>query len=166
MDQHAVQIKTWKDHFLKEYPKIFNDSSENEVKMDIDTTVETKSAIDREEKQRKVERKLLSNKTNERFTNYFDVINDPKLTLAQKIIYSKKGLTIQPGERFTMHRYKEKYLKNAFSNQRKFIKKLWRKRRLQDGGRYVYENYKNLFSTTVNLTFALFLYVFFTLTET
>ena len=27
----AVQIKTWKDHFLKKYPKIFNDSSEKEV---------------------------------------------------------------------------------------------------------------------------------------
>ena len=42
---NAVQIENWKDHFLKEYPKIFNDSSENEVEMDIDTT---KPAIDRD----------------------------------------------------------------------------------------------------------------------
>ena len=54
---NAVQIETWKDHFLKEYPKIFNGSSENEGEMDIgiDTTMETKPAIDREEKLRKVE---------------------------------------------------------------------------------------------------------------
>ena len=87
---NAVQIETWKGHFLKEYPKIFNDSSENEVEMDIDTTMETKPAIDKEEKLCKVERKLLSNKTNERFTDYFDVINDPNLTPTQKIINLQK----------------------------------------------------------------------------
>ena len=40
---NAVQIETWKEHFLKEYPKIFNGSSENEVEMDIDvdTTMKT-----------------------------------------------------------------------------------------------------------------------------
>ena len=89
---NAIQIETRKDHFLKEYPKIFNDSSENEVEMDIDTTMETKPAIDREEKLRKVERNLLSNKTNERFTDYFDVINDPNLTPTQKIINPQKGV--------------------------------------------------------------------------
>ena len=78
--------------FLKEYPKIFNASSENEVEMDTDTTMENKPTIDREEKLRKVERKLLSNITNERFTDYFDVINDPNLTLTQKIIYLQKGV--------------------------------------------------------------------------
>ena len=31
-----THIKTWKDRFLKEYPKIFNSSSENEVEMDVD----------------------------------------------------------------------------------------------------------------------------------
>ena len=84
---NAIQIETWKNHFLKEYPKIFNGSSENEVEMDIgiDTTMETKHAIDREEKLRKVEEKLLSKRTNERFTGYFDVINDPNLTPTQKI---------------------------------------------------------------------------------
>ena len=56
---NAIQIETWKDHILKGYPKVFNDSSENEVEMDIDTTMETKPTIDREEKLRKVEEKLL-----------------------------------------------------------------------------------------------------------
>ena len=77
---------------MKEYPKIFNDSSENEVEMDIDTTMETKPTIDIEDKLRKVEEKLLSKRTNERFADYFDLINDPNLTLTQKIIYLQKGV--------------------------------------------------------------------------
>ena len=46
---NAIQIETWKDHFLKEYPKIFNGSSENEEEMNIniDTTMKTKPPIDR-----------------------------------------------------------------------------------------------------------------------
>ena len=48
--------------FEKKYPKMFSNSSENEVKMDVhvDTTMETESRpiVDREEKLRKVEEKL------------------------------------------------------------------------------------------------------------
>ena len=65
----AVQIQTWKDHFLKEYPKMFGNSSGPEMDVDIDTTMRTEPPIDREEKLRKVEEKLLSKRTNERFTD-------------------------------------------------------------------------------------------------
>ena len=82
-----AHIKTWKDHFLKEYPKIFN-GSENEVELDVDveTTMETESRpiIDREEKLGKVEEKLLSNKINESFTDYYHVMSDDKLSLPQR----------------------------------------------------------------------------------
>ena len=47
---------------------------------------------DREEKLWKVKEKLLSNKTNERFTNYDGVMPDPKLTLAGKIIHLQKAI--------------------------------------------------------------------------
>ena len=46
--------------FFEKYPKMFSDSSESEMDIDIATTMETKSTIDREEKLRKVEEKLLS----------------------------------------------------------------------------------------------------------
>ena len=87
-----VHIETWKDHFLKEYPKIFNGSSENEDEMniDVDTTMKTKPPIDREEKLRKVEEKLLSKRTNEKFTNYGGVMSDDNLFLPQKIIHLQK----------------------------------------------------------------------------
>ena len=77
MDKQCHSNRDLERSFFERVPKIFNDCSENEAKMDNDTTMETKPTIGREEKLRKVERKLLSNKTNERFTNYEGVINDP-----------------------------------------------------------------------------------------
>ena len=75
----AEKIKNMRECFWEEYPEIFNDSSENEDEMNIDvgTKKKTKPPIDREEKLRKVEEKLLSNKTNERFTNYDDTKDNP-----------------------------------------------------------------------------------------
>ena len=122
MTNNAVQIETWKDHFLKEYPKIFNNSSENEVEMDIDTTMETKPTIDREEKLRKVEEKLLSKRTNERFTNYFDVINDLNLTLAQAIIYLQKGIDDSTRRKIYCTLLQGKVLKECFHQSKKVYK--------------------------------------------
>ena len=122
MTNNAVQIETWKDHFLKEYPKIFNNSSENEVEMDIDTTMETKPTIDREEKLRKVEEKLLSKRTNERFTNYFDVINDLNLTLAQAIIYLQKGIDDSTRRKIYCTSLQGKVLEECFHQSKKVYK--------------------------------------------
>ena len=73
---------------------MFGDSSGTEMDVDIDTTMETESRpiIDREEKLRKVEEKLLSNKTYESFTNYDHVMSDNKLSLPQKVIHLQKGV--------------------------------------------------------------------------
>ena len=62
--------------------------------VDVDTTMETESRpiVDREEKLRKVEEKLLSNKTYESFTNYDCVMSDDKLSLPQKVIHLQKGV--------------------------------------------------------------------------
>ena len=87
--EDALQIRTWREHFLKKYPKIFGDSSENEVEMA--TTMETKPAIDREKKLTKVEEKLLSKRSKEKFTDYDGVMSDPDLTLAKKIIQFQKS---------------------------------------------------------------------------
>ena len=60
--------------------------------IDVDTTMETKPTIDREEKLRKVEEKLLSNKTHERFINYDGVMSDDNLSLPQKIIHLQRAI--------------------------------------------------------------------------
>ena len=120
---NAIQIETWKDNFLKEYPKIFNDSSENEVEVDIDTTMETKPTIDREENLRNVEEKQLSKKINEMFTsiNYEDVINDPNLTLTQKII-SKKGIDNETRRKICYTSLEGKLLEECFHKSKKVYK--------------------------------------------
>ena len=53
------------------------------MKIDIDTTMETESRpnIDMEDKLRKVEEKLLSKRTNERFTNYDGIMLNNNLSL-------------------------------------------------------------------------------------
>ena len=88
----AVQIQIWKDYFLKEYPKMLGNSSATEMDIDVDTTMKTKHPIDREEKLRKVEEKLLSKRTNERFTNYDGVMSDDSLSRPQKIIHLQKAI--------------------------------------------------------------------------
>ena len=78
--------------FWRKYPEIFNDSSENEVGMDTTMETESRPIIDREEKLRKVEEKLLRKRTNERFTNYDGVMSDDSLSLSQKIIHLEKAI--------------------------------------------------------------------------
>ena len=133
---NAVQIESWKEHFLKEYRKIFNVSRENEVEMETRMETESRPIVDREKKLQKVEEKLLSYKTNERFTNYDGVMSDPNLTLAEKINHIQKQLKMQREEKSTTLRYRENYLKNAVFDPRKAIKKFWRKRSFQDSGCY------------------------------
>ena len=71
---------------------MFGDSSETEMDTEVATTMETKPTIDREEKLRKVEEKLPSERTNERLTDYEGVMFDPNLTPTQKIIYFQKAI--------------------------------------------------------------------------
>ena len=68
--------------FLEKYPEIFNNSSENEVEMDID---EGKT---RPKKPNLVEirKRLLCKRTTEAFTDYRGIESDSSLTLVGKII--------------------------------------------------------------------------------
>ena len=116
---------------MKKYPEMFSNSSGTEMDVDVDTTMRTKPPIGREEKLRKVEEQLLSNKAYERFTNFDGVMSNNNLSLPQ---ISKGQLTMQREGRFSGLHFRENYLKDAFVNQRKSIKRLWRKRSLQNGG--------------------------------
>ena len=62
---------------------MFSNSSGTEMDVDVDTTMRTKPPIEREEKLRKVEEQLLSNKSYERFTNYDGVMSNNNLSLPQ-----------------------------------------------------------------------------------
>ena len=86
------RIKNIRESFWERYPEIFNDSLENEVEMETTMETESRPIIDREEKLWKVEEKLLSNKTKERFTNYDGVMSDDSLSLSQKIINLQEAI--------------------------------------------------------------------------
>ena len=88
----AERIKNIRESFWERYPEIFKDSSENEVEMETTMETESRSIVDREEKLRKVEERLLSKRTNERFTNYDVVMSDPNLTLVEKINHLQKAI--------------------------------------------------------------------------
>ena len=79
---NAVQIETWEDHFLKEYPKIFNDFSENEVEMDIDEGKTSPKKPNLSE----IGEKLLKKRMAEAFTDYDGIMFDSTLSSVQKII--------------------------------------------------------------------------------
>ena len=97
------------------------------MNIDVDTTMKTKPPIDREEKLRKVEEKLLSNKTHERFTNYDGVMSDDNLSLPQKIIHLQRAIDDATRRKIYYTSFQGKLFENSFINRRKFIKKLWRK---------------------------------------
>ena len=85
--EDAVQIKTWRKFVEKKYPKMFSNSSETEMDIEVATTMETKPTINKEKKLQIVREKLSSNKTHECFTNYDGVMSDNNLSLPQKIIH-------------------------------------------------------------------------------
>ena len=85
--KNAEQIKTWREHFLKKYPEIFSDSSENEIEMDIDEGKTRPKKPNLAE----IGERLLCKRTEERFTNYESVMSDPKIGMTEKIILPSKS---------------------------------------------------------------------------
>ena len=84
----AKKIKTRRECFWRKYPEIFNDSSENEVEMDIG---EGKTRA-KKPNLAEIRKRLLCNRTTEAFTDYCGVESDPILTLVKKMIKLQKAI--------------------------------------------------------------------------
>ena len=125
--------------------------------MDIDTTMETKPAIDREEKLRKVEEKLLSKRTNERLTDYEGVMFDPNLTLTQKIIYFQKAIGDAKRRKILFASLQGKLFEKCFHKSKKVYKETLVEMKITRWWAHFYEDYTNLLWTTIKLNTALFL---------
>ena len=76
------KTKTRRECFWKKYPEIFNDSSENEVEMNIDEGKTRPKKPNLAE----IREKLLCKRMTEAFTDYCGIESDPNLTLVEKII--------------------------------------------------------------------------------
>ena len=113
---------------------MFGDSSENEVKMDVDvdTTMETESRpiVDREEKLRKVKEKLSSNKTKERFTTYDRVMSDDGLTLPEKVIYLQRAINDATRKKIYYASLQGQLLEKCFLQSRKVYKETLEKTKI------------------------------------
>ena len=122
MDKKCRSNRVLEKPFLKEYPKIFKVSTENEVEME--TTMETESKHkDREEKLQKVEKRLLSKRTNERFTNYDGVMSDNSLSLSQKIIHLQKAIDDATRRKIHCASLQGGLFENVFRQSREVYKK-------------------------------------------
>ena len=148
--------------FSGKYPEIFIDSSENEVEMDIevDTKMKTKPPIDREEKLRKVEERLLSNKTYARFTNCDGVMTDDNLSLPQKVIYLQKAIDNVTRRKIYYSSLQGQLLEKCFLQSKKVYKETLEETKITMQWLIFLRSCINSFSNTVNFNFALFPYVF------
>ena len=77
----------------------------------------------REEKLRKVEERLLSNRTNERFTNFDGVMSDDRLSLSQKIIHLQKAIDDATRRKIHCASLQGQLFENAFRQSREVCKK-------------------------------------------
>ena len=82
------KIKTSRECFWRKYPEICNDSSENEVEMDID---EGKTRP-KQPNLAEIRKRLLCKRMTETFTDYRGVESDPNLTLVEKIIKLQEAI--------------------------------------------------------------------------
>ena len=94
--------------------------------VDVDTTMETESRpiVDREEKLRNVEEKLLSTKTNESFTDYDHVMSDNKLSLPQKVIHLQKGVEDSTRRKIYYASLQGQLLEKCFRQSKKVYKEI------------------------------------------
>ena len=84
----AKKIKALREDFWRKYPEIFNDSSENEVEMDVDEGKTRPKKPNLGE----IKERLLRNRTTEAFTDYRGVESDPNLTLVERMIKLRKAI--------------------------------------------------------------------------
>ena len=103
----------------------------------MNTTLKTKPPIDREEKLRKDEEKMLSKRTNERFTNYDGLMSDDSLSLPQKIIHLQKAIDDATRRKILWASLQGELFEKCFGQSKKVYKET------------LEENYTSLLWTTI-----------------
>ena len=115
----AEKIEKRREYFWRKYPEIFNDSSENEVEMNIDEGKTRPKKPNLGE----IKERLLRNRTTEAFTDYCGIESDPNLTLVERMIKLQKAIDDATRRKITMPHFLENCYKVALKNQRKPTRK-------------------------------------------
>ena len=141
---------------------MFGDSSESEMDTEVATMMETKPTIDEKKKLQKVREKLLSNKPNERFSNYDGVMSDDNLSLPRKIIYFQKGIDDSTRRKIYYASLQGQLLEECFLQSKKVYKETLEEMKITRQWviflRKLYKlilNYSELQFCTVSLRFSL-----------
>ena len=115
----AEKIKTRTECFWKKYPEIFNDSSENEVEMDIDKG----KTRPKKPNLAKIREKLLCKRTTEAFTDYRGIESDPNLTSVEKIIELQEAINDATRRKIHYASLQGQLLENCFCESKEAYKR-------------------------------------------
>ena len=114
----AKKIKKRRECFWEKYPEIFNDSSENEVEMDISEGKTRPKKPNLAE----IREKLLCKRTTEAFTDYHGVESDPSLTLVEKMIKLQKAISDVTRRKIYFASLLGELLQSCFNESKKAFK--------------------------------------------
>ena len=115
----AEKIKTCRECFWRKYPGIFNDSSENEVEMDIGKGKTRPKKPNLAE----IRKRLLCKRTTEAFTDYRGIESDPKLTLVERIIKLQEAIDGATRRKVYFASLLEELLQSCFDESKEAYKK-------------------------------------------
>ena len=152
----AERIKNIRESFWERYPEIFNDSSENEVEMNIDEgkTRPKKPNLG------KIKERLLRNRTTETFTDYRGVESDPNLTLVERMIKLQKAIDDATRRKIHYASLLGELLQSCFNNLKKAYKETLEQAKIKRWWAFflrklhkLVDQYKQLAFCTVSLCF-------------
>ena len=153
----AKKIKALREDFWRKYPEIFNNSSENEVEMNIDEGKTRPKKPNLGE----IKERLLCNRMTEAFTDYHGVQYDPNLTLVERMIKLQKAIDDATRRKIYYASFLGELLQSCFNESKETYKKHWRRLRLRDSGRNFCVSCTNWFLTITNFSIVWFLFVSF-----
>ena len=152
----AKKIKKCREDFWRKYPEIFNDSSENEVEMDVDEGKTRPKKPNLSE----TREKLLCKRMTEAFTDYHGVQYDPNLTLVERMIKLQKAIDDATRRKIHYASLLGELLQSCFNESKKAYKealeqakiKRWWAFFLRKLHKFI-DQYKQLAFCTVSLRF-------------
>ena len=104
---------------MEKYPEIFNNSSKNEVEMNIDEGKTRPKKPNLAE----IKEKLLCKRTTEAFTDYHGVESDPNLTLVEKIIKLQEAINDATRRKFHYALLQGQLLEDCFRESKEAYKR-------------------------------------------
>ena len=155
-EKDAKKIKERREDFWRNYPEIFNDSSGNEVEMDVDEgkTRPKKPHLS------EIKEKLLCKRTTEAFTDYHDVESDSSLTLVEKMIELQKVIDDATRRKVHYASLLGELLQSCFNESKKAYKEALEQAKIKRWWAFflcklhkLIDQYKQLAFCTVSLPF-------------